>query len=130
MGAFNNLNELSQFEQTAVWFVSLAGVLAGIWIIYSNPQIKTDFDKREGMVKITKSSFLKNKTKSYSLSDVKDIVITESKDDEGSLIFSVELKTFNGKSESLTKTWLRNKEELDKIVEQIKDFLKKQLNIS
>jgi hypothetical protein len=47
MGAFNNLHELNQLEQAAAWFVSLAGVAAGIWIIYSNPAIKTDFDKRQ-----------------------------------------------------------------------------------
>lgn len=42
MGAFYNLNELSQTEQNDSWFVSLAGVAAGIWIINSNPAIKTD----------------------------------------------------------------------------------------
>ncbi len=54
MGAFNNLHELNQLEQTAAWIVSLAGVAAGIWIIYSNPVIKTDFDKREESLRLTK----------------------------------------------------------------------------
>lgn len=33
-------------------FFLVAGVAAGIWIIYSNPAIKTDFDKREDKVLI------------------------------------------------------------------------------
>jgi hypothetical protein len=123
MGGFNNLNELNQLEQTAAWFISLAGVAAGIWIIYSNPAIKTDFDKREGVVKINKRGFMKNETENYPLTEIKDIIINESKDDDGDPIYSVDMNLNSGKITPLTKTWLRNKEELEKNIKQIKDFI-------
>lgn len=123
MGAFNNLNELNQLEQTAVWIVSLAGVAAGIWIIYSNPVIRADFDKREGVVNIRRKSLLRNETENYLLSDIKDVIIKESKDDEGYPIFFVEMILANSTSVALTKKWLRNKEELQKVVTDIKNFL-------
>jgi hypothetical protein len=125
MGAFNNLNELNQLEQTAAWIVSLAGVVAGIWVIYSNPAIKTDFDKREGVVKIIKRGFMKNEIENYPLTEIIDIIINESTDDEGSPIFSVEIKLMSGKKASITKVWLRNKEDLEKNIVKIKDFVGK-----
>jgi len=123
MGAFNNLNELNQLEQTAAWIVSLSGVAAGIWIIYSNPAIRSDFNKRESVVKITRKSLMRNETESYPLADIKDVVVKESKDDEDSPIFSVEMILSAGRTTALTKTWLRNKEELEKVVDQIKNFI-------
>lgn len=123
MGAFNNLSEITKIEQAAAWFISLAGVAAGIWIIYTNPAIKTDFDKRAGIVKINKRRFIKSENENYPLSDIKDVVIKESKDDEGDPIFSVEMILFNNKTATITKTWLRDKEELERISKQIKNFL-------
>jgi hypothetical protein len=123
MGAFNNLNELGQLEQTAAWIISLSGVAAGIWIIYSNPAIKTDFDKREDAVRISRRSFMKNENEQYPLKEIYDIVINESTDDEGLPIFSVDMKLNSGTSIPLTKTWLRNKKDLEENIKQIKDFL-------
>ncbi|NWG28075.1 MAG: hypothetical protein HXY48_06010 [Ignavibacteriaceae bacterium] len=125
IGAFNNLNELSQLEQTAAWIISLSGVAAGIWIIYSNPAIKSDFDKREDAVRINRRSFMKNENEQYPLKEIYDIVINESTDDEGLPIFSVDMKLNSGTSISLTKTWLRNKKDLEENIKQIKDFLGK-----
>jgi hypothetical protein len=123
MGAFNNLNELNQLEQAAVWFVSLSGVAAGIWIIYSNPAIKTDFDKRGNKVLIKRIGLMRTETEQYPLKEIKDILLNESKDDDGDPIFAVDMKLISGKTTALTKTWLRNKEELQKIVDEIKDFI-------
>jgi len=123
MGAFNNLNELNQLEQAAVWFISLEGVAAGVWFIYSNPVIKADFDKRGDRVLIKRIGLMSTETEQYPLKEIIDIIINESKDDDGDPIFSVDMKFISGKTTSLTKTWLRNKEELQKVVDEIKDFI-------
>ncbi|MCU0343314.1 MAG: hypothetical protein MUF28_05780 [Ignavibacterium sp.] len=125
MGAFNNLNELNQLEQTAAWVIALAGVAAGVWIIYSNPAIRVSFDKRENSVTIIRRSPMRNETESYPLNEIINIEIKESKDDEGDPIFSVEMKLKSGRSVSLTKTWLRNKEDIEKNIVKIKDFVGK-----
>ena len=123
MGAFNNLNELNQLEQAAAWVIALSGVAAGVWIIYSNPAIRVSFDKRENSVTIIRRSVMRNETESYPLNEIINIQIKESKDDEGDPIFSVEMKLKRGRSVSLTKTWLRNKEDLQKVADEINDFL-------
>ena len=123
MGVFNNLNELNQLEKAAAWFVSLAGVTAGVWFIYSNPAIKTDFDKRENKVLIKRIGLMRTETEQYPLKEIKDIVLNESRDDDGDPIFSVDMKLISGKTTALTKTWLRNKEELQKVIDEIKDFI-------
>lgn len=123
MGAFNNPNELNQLEQAAAWFVSLAGVAAGGWFFYSNPAIKTDFDKRENKVLIKRIGLMRTETEHYQFKEIKDIILNESKDDEGDPIFSVDMKLISGKTAALTKTWLRNREELEKVVDQIKNFI-------
>ncbi len=125
MGAFYNLNELSQLEKTAGWIVSLSALAAGIWIIYSNPAIKSDFDKREDIVRINRRGFIKNKNEQHPLNEIDDIIINESKDDEDNPIFSVDIKLISGTSIPLTKTWLRNKNDLEENIKQIKDFLGK-----
>ena len=123
MGAFNNLHELNQLEQAAVWFISLAGVAAGIWIIYSNPAIKTDFDKREDKVLIKRIGLMRTEIENYPLKEIKEIVLNESRDDDGDPIFSVDMKLISGKTTALTKTWLRNREDLHKVIDEIKDYL-------
>uniref|UniRef100_A0A832G8K0 Uncharacterized protein n=1 Tax=Ignavibacterium album TaxID=591197 RepID=A0A832G8K0_9BACT len=78
MGAFYNLNELIQLEQTAAWIVSLSGIAAGIWIIFSNLAIKSNFDKREDLVRINRRSFIKNENEQHPLKEIYDIVINTS----------------------------------------------------
>jgi len=123
MGAFNNLNELNQLEQAAAWVIALSGVAAGIWIIYSNPAIRVSFDKRENSVTIIRRSLMRNETENYPLNEIINIEIKESKDDEGDPIFSVEMKLKRERSVNLTKTWLCNKEDLQKVVDELNDFL-------
>lgn len=123
MGEFNNLPELNQLELAAAWIASLAGVAACIWIIYSYPAIKTDFDKREDVVRINRRILMKNENEKYPLKEIYDIVVNESKDDEGLPILSVDMKLISGTTIPLTKTWLRNKEDLQKVVNEIDDFL-------
>lgn len=123
MGGFHNLNELNQLEQTAIWFVALAGVAIGIWVIYSNLSIKVIFDRREGKVTIKRRSFMRNEIETYPLNEITDVEIKETKDDEGYQMYYVEMKLRNSKPVLLTKTWLRDKKALQKTVGEIKDFI-------
>ena len=123
MGAFNNLNELNQLEQTAAWIVSLSGVAAGIWFIHSNPAIKVNFNKRESEIIIKRTGLMKYETQKYPLNEIKDITIKESKDDDGDPIYAIGMILKSGSAISLTKLWLRNKEELQKNIDDIKNFL-------
>ena len=44
LGAFYNLNEITEPERAGAWFISLSGLAAGIWLIYSNPGARLIFD--------------------------------------------------------------------------------------
>ncbi len=125
MGAFTNLHELNELERAVAWIAALAGITAGIWIIYTSPVITVKFDKTDDTVIIIWRGLMKNEKEKYSLKEVKEILLNESKDDEGDLMYSVEIKLLSGKKIGLTKMWLRNKEELQKTIEEIKSFLNK-----
>ena len=123
LGLFTNLHELNELERAAIWFVSLAGVAAGFWFIYSNPSIKVSFDKREGEALISITGLMKNETEKYPLNEIKDVTIKESKDDDGDPIYAVEMILKSGSVIRLTKLWLRDKEGLQKNINDIKSFL-------
>ena len=124
MCAFTNLHELNDLERAIAWFVSLAGISVGIWIIYTSPVIVANFDKIDNMIKIKQRGFMKNEIEQHSFKEIKDVLLSESKDDEGDPIYVVEIQLISGKKVSLTKIWLRNKEELQKIIDEINNFLK------
>lgn len=123
MGAFTNLYELNELERTAAWIVSLSGVAAGIWIIYSHPGISITFDKSLDTVTINRRGLLKDETETYKLSEVEDIVIDESVDSEGDPFFKVALALKDGKQIDISSIGGHDKETQRKNVELIKNFL-------
>jgi len=44
LGAFYNLYEINELQNAGAWFISLSGLAAGIWLIYSNPGARLIFD--------------------------------------------------------------------------------------
>jgi hypothetical protein len=124
LGAFHNLNELNELEKAGVWFISLGGLAAGIWFIYSNPGTKLNFDKSENLLTIYRRGLMRNEIEKYSLDNIEDIILIESEDSEGDPVYRIELKLKSEKNASLTELWINNKEGLQKTIDTIKDFLR------
>jgi len=123
MGAFTNLYELNELERTAAWFISLAGVAVGIWIIYSHPGIYITFDKSDDTFTINKRGLLRNESESCKLSEVEDIIINESVDSEGDPFFKIELLLNNKKRINLSSIGGHDRETQQKNVDLIRGFL-------
>lgn len=123
MGAFTNLYELNELERAATWFVSLAGVAAGIWIIYSHPGIYITFDKSEDIVTINRIGLMKDENETYKLGDVEDIIINESVDSDGDPFFKVELVLMDKRHINISSIGGHDRETQQKNVELIKSFL-------
>ncbi|MCK7526283.1 MAG: hypothetical protein MZV64_56105 [Ignavibacteriales bacterium] len=70
--------------------------------LFPIPQLKLDFDKREDKVLIKRVGLMRTETEHYPLKEIKDIVLNESKDDDGDPIFSVDMKLISGKTTALT----------------------------
>ena len=124
MGAFTNLYELNELERAGAWIVSLSGLAAGIWFIYTNPGTRSDFDKRGNMLTIQMRGLLRNKVEKYRLNNIEDVILIESKDIDGDPVYRVEIKIKYEKNVSLTELWVHNKEGLQKTIDTIKEFLK------
>lgn len=123
LGAFYNLNELSELEKAGAWFISLCGLAAGIWFIYSNPGTKLIFDKRENLLTIQRRGLMRNEIEKYALDDIEDIILVESEDSEGDPVYRIELHTKSENKTNLTELWINHKEGLQKNIDTIKDFL-------
>lgn len=124
MGAFTNIHELNELERVGAWFVSLSGIAAGIWFIYTNPGTKLDFNKRGNMLTIQRRGLMRNEVEKYRLNNIEDVMLVESKDTDGDPVYCVELKIKYEKNVSLTELWVHNKEGLQNIIDTIKEFLK------
>lgn len=124
LGAFYNLNELSELEKAGAWFVSLGGLAGGTWFIYSNPGTRLNFDKSENLLTIQRRGLIKNEIEKYRLNNIEDVTLIESKDTDGDPVYRVELKIKYEKNVSLTELWIHNKEGLQKDIDSIKNFLR------
>jgi hypothetical protein len=125
MGMFYNLNEVNELEKLGAWIVSLSGVAAGIWIIYSHPGVYASFDKSTNSLTINRKGLMKNVTETYRLSEIKDVVLDETVDSEGDPFYRIALKLNRDKRVLLFSTGLHDKETQQKNVELINEFLKK-----
>lgn len=67
---------------------------------------------------------MRNEIETYPLNEIKEIEIIEKKDEDGDEIYYVEMKLQNNKSVLLSKKWLRDKQTLQKMIDEIKDFIK------
>jgi len=124
LGAFHNLNELNELERTGVWFISLGGLAAGIWFIYTNPGTRLDFNKTENMLTIQRRGLMRNEVEKYRLNNIEEVMLIESKDTDGDPVYRVELKIKYEKNVSLTELWVHDKEGLQQIIDTIKAFLR------
>jgi hypothetical protein len=124
MGAFTNLNELSELEKLLGWIISLSGVAAGIWIIYSHPGIFITFDKSIDNVTINRRGLLKDETENYKLSEIEDVVIDESVDSEGDPFYRVALKLKDQRQTNLSSVGGHDRNTQQKNADVIKNFLR------
>jgi len=124
LGAFHNLNELNELEKIGAWFISLGGLTAGIWFIYTNPGTRLDFNKTKNMLTIRRWGLMKNEIEKHLLDNIEEIMLVESEDSEGDPVYRIELKLKSEKNASLTELWINNKEGLQKTIDTIKNFLR------
>ncbi|HEY6625716.1 MAG TPA: hypothetical protein VIZ21_02060, partial [Ignavibacteriaceae bacterium] len=119
LGAFHNLNELNELEKIGAWFISLGGLTAGIWFIYTNPGTRLDFNKTENMLTIRRRGLMRNEIEKHLLDNIEEILLVESEDSEGDPVYRIELKLKSEKNASLTELWINNKEGLQKTIDTI-----------
>ena len=124
LGAFYNLNEITEPERAGAWFISLSGLAAGIWFIYSNPGTKLNFDKSGNLLTIQRRGLMRNEIEKYRLNNIEDVILIESKDTDGDPVYRIELKLKTEKHARLTELWMHKKEGLQNIIDTIKAFLK------
>lgn len=123
MGAFTNLNELSELEKLLGWIISLSGITAGIWVIYTHPGVYACFDKSTNIVTINRKGLMKNVTETYRLSEVADVELNETTDSEGDPFYRIALRLNGDKLVLLFSTGLHDKEIQQKNAVLIKSFL-------
>ncbi len=123
-GLFTNLNELTELEKLGAWIISLSGVAAGIWIIYSHPGIFITFDKSIDAVTINRRGLLKDETETYKLSEIEDVVVDESVDSEGDPFYRVAIALKDKRQINLSSIGGHDRDTQQKNADTIKSFIK------
>ncbi len=123
LGLFTNLNEINELEKLGAWIISLSGVAAGIWIIYSHPGILITFDKSTDAVTINRRGLLKDETETYKLSEIEDIIINESVDSEGDTFYRVAITLKDKRQINLSSIDGHDRDTQQKSADMIKSFL-------
>lgn len=123
LGLFSNLDELSNPEKAAAWFVSVGVFSAGLYFIYQNPGSAVHFDKINLTFKIIRSGLFKNVRETFNLLDIDKIYLNESTDTDGDPVYKLEVKLKTGESKPLSVLWINNKEYLQNTADKINDFL-------
>ncbi len=121
---FTNLNELTELEKLGAWIISLSGVAAGIWIIYSHPGIFITFDKSTDAVTINRRGLLKDETETYKLSEIEDVVVDESVDSEGDPFYRVAIALKDKRQINLSSIGGHDRDTQQKNADTIKSFIK------
>lgn len=124
MGAFTNLNEINELEKLGAWIVSLSGVAAGVWIIYTSPGVLVIFDKNNNTAIVNRRGLLKDETETYKLSEIEDVVIDESVDSEGDPFYRVALKLKDQRQINFSSVGGHDRDAQQKNVDVIKNFLR------
>jgi hypothetical protein len=124
LGLFTNLDELNELEKLGAWVISLSGVAAGVWVIYTHPGVYVSFDKSTNSATIKRKGFLKNETETHRLSEIEDVVLNESVDSEGDPFYRIAIKLKRGRQVILFSTGLNDKEGQQNKADLIKSFLR------
>lgn len=123
LGLFTNLHELSDFEKAAAWLISIGGFSAGVYFIYQNPGSEIIFDKQNKTFTLTRTGLFRNEKEQYRLDEIRDVILSQSTDTDGDLVYRIEVEMKTGKLVPLSLLWIQNKVVQEELLNKIKEFL-------
>jgi hypothetical protein len=100
-----------------------AGVGAGLWVLHGSPYSILEVDRRTRRVGIRRWGLGGRQTQSWPIGEVQDVRLVESKDDEDSPVFRVEIVQRDGSAVLASLLWTHGREPAEAVVKRLRETL-------
>jgi hypothetical protein len=81
------------------------GVVTGLWVLHRSPQSTLEVDRRSDRVRLRRRGIGGRRTWAWSIRDVEEIRLAESRDDEDSPVFRVQVVLRDGEVVPVSLLW-------------------------
>ena len=100
-----------------------AGVGAGLWVLSGSQYSVLEVDRRASCVRIRRWGVSGRQTHSWLIREVEAVWLAESKDDEDTPMFRVEIALRDGSTVPASLRWTHGKGALDGVVKRLRETL-------
>jgi hypothetical protein len=117
-------------RETVAWPVRALSVLmgsvgvgAGLWVLGGSPCSTLEVDRRTSRVGIRRWGLGGRQTQSWPIGEVRDVRLAESKDDDDSPVFRVEIVLRDGSAVLASLLWTHGREPAEAVVKRLRETL-------
>jgi hypothetical protein len=132
VGAFFVLGPLALFHDrtTVGWPVRAlsallggAGVVTGLWVLHRSPQSTLEIDRGSDRVRLRRRGIGSRQKWAWSIRDVDEIRLAESRDDEDSPVFRVQVVLRDGEVVPVSLLWIHGREAAEAVLTRLRAAL-------
>jgi hypothetical protein len=99
------------------------GVVTGLWVLHRSPQSTLEVDRRSDRVRLRRRGIGGRRTCAWSIRDVEAIRLAESRDDEDSPVFRVQVVLRDGQVVPVSLLWTHGREAAEAVVTRLRAAL-------
>ena len=125
LGLFN-LDEVSVVGKIFTWALALSAISAGAFLLHRSPSSRARFDLQQGKLLISRRGLFRLENAEFCLDQIEDITLAETSDIDGDPVHQLRIQLRSGEVVPLSLLWLHNKEQLEKVREEILHLLRQQ----
>ena len=121
------ISSLSGSHSAGAVFVTailgLAGIGAGIYIIYNAPASRVMISRTRNLLTVSHRGLLRRQEQSFPLSSIQCVYLVEGKDVDGDPVFTIRFQLSDGRELPLTHLWLHNSARLEDTLNRLSEHL-------
>lgn len=126
LGGFSNYDTIKIWEIAVGLFISLSMISVGIWMLFANPTMLTEINKRKKTISILEKGFFRRKKTDYKFSEVSNFELIEEKDSDDDSFFYITLNTTRSEKVKISSTGIQVESYAQEINEEINRYLNKE----
>ncbi|HSE43221.1 MAG TPA: hypothetical protein VLH08_20855 [Acidobacteriota bacterium] len=95
----------------------------GLWVICQHPQSITTFNKKEQIVMLKRRGIFGRELREYQWKEIANIDVVEGNDDEGGVVYQLQMMMNNGETVPLTRVWAHSSPRYRKAAKTVREYL-------
>ncbi len=113
----------SVFQSLLAFFLSVAAVLYGIYLLYLFPDVRVNLDKKQGKASIVSRRLLDKQVRELEIRRITGLIVEQSDGVSGKNIFRIVFRTYKGENIPLSGSWTDNSEKVEADARKIHSLL-------